>query len=100
MERHGITIDREAIAEFYRRNRIRRLALFGSFLGDDFGPDGDIDVLVDFEPDARIGLIRMARMKIDLSDMIGRKVDLRSPGDLSRYFRDQAAASAEVLYAE
>jgi len=99
MERHGITIDRQAVADFCRRNQIRRFALFGSFLGDDFGPDSDIDVLVDFEPDARIGLIRMARIEIDLSDMIGRKVDLRSPGDLSRHFRDQVVAAAEVLYA-
>ena len=94
-----IRVPSEAVAQFCRRHHIRRLSFFGSVLRDDFGPDSDIDVLVDFEPDARIGLIRMARIEIDLSDMIGRKVDLRSPGDLSRHFRDQVVAAAEVLYA-
>ena len=99
MERHGITIDREAIADFCRRNHIRKLAFFGSFLTDEFGPESDIDVLVEFEPDARVGLFSMARMEIELSDMLGRKVDLRTPEDLSRYFRDKVVRTAEVLYA-
>jgi uncharacterized protein len=99
MERHGVRIDSEAIAEFCRRNHIRMLALFGSFLSDEFGPDSDIDVLVRYEPGAVVGLFDMARMEIELSEMLGRKVDLRTPEDLSRYFRDKVVASAEVLYA-
>jgi predicted nucleotidyltransferase len=99
MERHGISIDSHTVAEFCRRNQIRRLALFGSYLTDNFHPDSDIDMLVEFEPSARVGLLGMARMEIELSDLLGRKVDLRTPEDLSRYFRDKVVSSAQVLYA-
>jgi predicted nucleotidyltransferase len=99
MERHGIAIDTGTIADFCRQNQIRRLALFGSYLTDDFRPDSDIDMLVEFEPEARVGLLGMARMEIELSDLLGRKVDLRTPEDFSRYFRDKVVASAEVVYA-
>lgn len=76
------------------------MSLFGSVLREDFGPDSDLDVLVEFEPGQPVGFIRLAGMEIELSDIIGRKVDLRTPGDLSRYFRQEVLDSAEVQYAE
>ncbi|MDO8588106.1 MAG: nucleotidyltransferase family protein [Armatimonadota bacterium] len=94
-----VNMDREAIAEFCRKNGIRKLSLFGSVLTDDFGPDSDVDVLVEFEPDFHVGLIGLAGLEIDLSNIIGRKVDMRTPKDLSRYFRDKVISSAEVRYA-
>ncbi len=89
------------IADLCRRNHIRKFALFGSILRDDLGPDSDLDVLVEFEPDAVIGLLDMAGMQIELTEMFGgREVDLRTPEDLSRYFRDEVVSGAEVLYEE
>lgn len=93
-----IEIPTEQIAEFCRRNHIRRLALFGSILRDDFTPESDVDVLVEFEPGKTPGLLRMAGLEIDLSGIIGRKVDLRTKEDLSRYFRDEVVDSAVVQY--
>ena len=93
-----IDIPKERIADFCRRNRIRRLALFGSVLRDDFGPDSDVDVLVEFEPAARVGLLRLAGMEIELSEILGRKVDLNTLGFLSDYFRDKVLAEAQVQY--
>ncbi len=98
--RAKIKIDRDKIAEFCRRNRIRKLSLFGSVLRDDFGPESDVDMLVEFEPDAQFSLFRMADMELELSAMLGRKVDLRTPEELSRYFRDEVVQSAEVQYAQ
>lgn len=95
-----IHIDREQITAFCRRHHIRKLALFGSVLRDDFRPDSDVDVLVEFEPGYAIGLIRLAGMELELSDILGRKVDLRTPADLSRYFRQEVLESAEVQYAQ
>lgn len=92
-----IEIPKDRIAEFCRRNHIRRLALFGSVLRDDFGPESDVDVLVEFEPDIRVGL-RFFGMEIELSEILGRKVDLNTPGFLSKYFRDEVLAEAEVQY--
>jgi len=94
-----IQIDREQVADFCRRHQVNRLALFGSVLRDDFRPDSDVDVLVDFAPEARAGLFEMARMEAELEELIGRKVDLRTPAELSRYFRDEVVAGAEVQYA-
>jgi len=94
-----IAIDYQRLADFCRQHHIRRLAFFGSVLRDDFRPDSDVDMLVEFEPDTRIGLLGMAQMEIELSDLLGRKVDLRTPQELSRYFRDEVVASAEVAYA-
>jgi len=94
-----IQVDADAIAEFCKRNRIRKLAFFGSVLRDDFGPDSDVDVLVEFEPDADVSLLDMVRMEEELTEIIGRKVDLRTPADLSRYFRDKVVRSAVVQYA-
>jgi len=94
-----IEVDSEQIADFCRRNHIRRLAFFGSVLTGEFRPDSDVDVLVEFQPDYRVGLLRMAEMEIELSRIIGRKADMRTPRDLSRYFRDEVVAKAEVQYA-
>ena len=94
-----ISLDKERIAHFCRTNHIRRLSLFGSVLRDDFGPDSDVDVLVEFEPDAHVGLIRLAGLEAELSEIVRRKVDMRTPQELSRYFRDKVVASAEVQYA-
>jgi len=93
-----ISIDRERIAEFCRRNHIRKLSLFGSVLRDDFRLDSDVDVLAEFEPGAVVGLIRLAGMEIELSEMLGRKVDLNTAGFLNRYFRARVLAEAEVQY--
>jgi len=97
MNYHGIEIPRETVAEFCRRHRIRRLALFGSILREDFGPQSDVDVLVEFEPGHVPGL-RFFGMEIELSEMLGRKVDLNTPDFLSDYFRDEVLAEAEVQY--
>jgi hypothetical protein len=95
-----IPIAQEQIAAFCRERHIRRLAVFGSALRPDFGPDSDIDVLVEFEPDHVPGLFGIARMERELSALLGgRNVDLRTPQDLSRYFRHRVLAEAEVHYA-
>jgi hypothetical protein len=95
-----IEIDRERIADFCRRHHICKLALFGSVLRDDFGPESDVDVLVEFEPEREPGLIRLSAMELELSPLFAdRKVDLRTAEDLSRYFRSQVVASAEGVYA-
>jgi predicted nucleotidyltransferase len=93
-----IDIPQEEIAAFCRRHRIRRLAFFGSVLRDDFTSGSDVDVLVEFEPDARVGLIGFAGMENELSRLIGRKADLNTPGFLSPYFRDQVLREMEVAY--
>ena len=88
-------IEHERVAEFYRRNPIRRLAFFGSVPRDDFGPESDVDVLVEFTPQAQVTLLDMVRMQDELSEIMGRHVDLRTRGVLSRYFRDEVVAEAE-----
>ncbi|MGB2984725.1 MAG: nucleotidyltransferase family protein [Phycisphaerae bacterium] len=94
---NGVKIPEQAVAEFCRQHGIRRLSLFGSILRDDFGPDSDIDVLVEFEPGTRVGL-RFFTMERELSQLFGRKVDLNTPGFLSKYFRDEVLAEAVVQY--
>jgi uncharacterized protein len=89
---------REQIAEFCRRHHIRRLALFGSVLRDDFRPDSDVDVLVEFEDGCVPGLAFFS-MEAELTRFFGRKVDLNTPGFLSRDFRDEVVREAEDLYA-
>jgi len=98
MKQHGIEIPQEKIAEFCQRHHIRKLSLFGSILRDDFAPDSDIDVLVEFEPGHVPGLAFFG-MEEELSRLLGRKVDLNTTGFLSPYFRDQVRAEAEVQYA-
>jgi uncharacterized protein len=93
-----LALDSSQIEAFCRRHHIRKLALFGSVLRDDFRPDSDVDVLIEFEPGQTVGLFRLVGMEQELTEIVGRKVDLRTPGDLSRYFRQQVLDSAEVLY--
>ena len=97
MMAHGIDIPRDRIEAFCRANGIRRLALFGSVLRDDFRPESDIDVLVEFQPGVQVGLA-FIRLQDDLSSILGRKVDLNTPGSLSKYFRDEVLGEAEALY--
>ncbi len=97
MDGTRIVIDRERLADFCRRNHIRKLALFGSVLRDDFRPDSDVDVLVEFEPGHVPGL-RFFALERELSEVLGRKVDLNTPNFLSPYFRGRVLAEAEVQY--
>ena len=91
--------DEEKIAEFCRKNHICKLSLFGSVLREDFGPESDVDVLVEFEPGHTPGFFRLFDMEEELSSLLGgRKVDLRTPEDLSRYFRDEVLAQSRVQY--
>jgi len=93
-----LSIDKERLAEFCRRHHIRRLALFGSVLREDFGPESDVDVLVEFDEGRTPGLAFFG-MEEELSRIIGRRVDLNTPQFLSRYFRDDVMAEAEIQYA-
>jgi len=96
-----VVVDKARVAEFCRKHHVRRLALFGSVLGEGFGPQSDVDVLVEFEEGHVPGLIRLAGIERELSEVMGgRKVDLRTPQDLSRYFRQDVLERAEVVYAE
>jgi len=92
-----IPINRAKIAEFCRKHHIRRLAFFGSVLRDDFRPDSDVDVLVEFEPEHVPGLAFFA-MEAELSEILGRRVDLNTPNFLSPYFRARVEAEAEAQY--
>jgi len=98
MDNHGVEIPREAIAEFCHRHRIRRLSFFGSILRDDFGPNSDIDVLVEFEPGHVPGVLRMAGIEIELSRILRRKADVRTPSELSRHFREDVLKEAQSQY--
>ena len=97
MTMHGIEIPRERIAAFCQANGIRRLALFGSVIHGDFRPESDIDILGEFHPGVRVGLA-FIRMQDELSALLGRTVDLHTPGSLSKYFRDAVLSEAETLY--
>ena len=99
MNYHGLEIPEQAIREFCQRHHIRRLSLFGSILRDDFRPDSDIDVLVEFEPGRVPGLLRMAGLEIELSGILGRKADLRTAAELSRHFREDVLKEAQAQYA-
>lgn len=99
-ERKNLRISQGKLAKFCKRNHILKLSLFGSATRDDLSPDSDLDVLVEFEPARIPGLIKLAGMEIELSEIFGRKVDLRTAGDLSKYFREEVVKSAEVQYAE
>lgn len=95
--RPAIEIDDEEIAGFCLQNRIRRLALFGSVIRNDFGPESDIDVLVEFEPNHHLGY-GFITLQDELSELLGRPVDLNTPEDLSRYFRDDVIRGAFVIF--
>lgn len=94
-----IEFPKDKIADFCRRHHIRKLSLFGSALRDDFGPDSDIDVLVEFEAGKTPSFFRLFDMEDELSAMLGgRKVDLRTPEDLSRHFREWVISETLVQY--
>ena len=101
MARPGFDIPPDLLEQFCRRNHIRRLSLFGSVLRGEQGPASDIDFLVEFEQGHIPGYLALATMELELSALLGgRKVDLRTPNELSKYFRAQVMAEAEVQYAE
>lgn len=94
-----LPIDAEVLAELCRRHHIRKLSLFGSQLKGTARPDSDFDLLVEFEPGARISYLDMAEIEIEISALMGgRKIDLRTPAELSRYFRDQVLREAQEQY--
>jgi predicted nucleotidyltransferase len=95
-----VEIPKKKIETFCKKNHIRKLSLFGSVLRDDFRPESDMDVLVEFKPGYVVGLLRLSGMEIELSEILGCKVDLRTPAELSHYFRQEVLESAEVQYAE
>ncbi len=96
-----IPIPAAAIADFCQRNGVRKFALFGSMLTDRFSDRSDIDVLVEFRPAERVGFLRLAEMEEELSRLFGsRKVDLRTPADLSVYFRDEVIRNSLIAYVE
>lgn len=97
--RPGIAIPNDAIEGFCRRHGIRRLSLFGSALRDDFGAESDVDLLVEFEHGHTPGLVTLAAMELELGEIIGRDVELRTYEDLSRHFRDRVRAASRELYA-
>jgi uncharacterized protein len=94
-----IDVDVEGLAAFCRHSGIHRLSFFGSVLRDDFGPDSDVDVLVEFVPDAGVGLFEFVDLQRQLGDLLGREVDLHTPASLSHFFREDVIDSAEVAYA-
>jgi uncharacterized protein len=93
-----LVLPAKEIAAFCERNPIRKLSLFGSAQRDDFNSESDVDLLVEFEREAVITYLDMARMEIELTEIVGRKVDLRTPQELSRYFREKVIRTAELLY--
>lgn len=94
-----LMFDHDALAGFCRQNHIRRLALFGSRLKGSARPDSDVDLLVEFEQGHTPGLLGISALEIELSGMMGHKVDLRTAAELSRHFRDEVIRSAEIQYA-
>lgn len=99
MAQINVEIPRKKVAAFCRKHHITSLAVFGSALHGDLRPDSDIDILVEFEPGHTPGFLRLARMQRELSSILGRPADMRTAHDLSRYFRDEVLAAAEVQYA-
>ncbi len=98
MKPNRINLTKEQIAEFCKRNHVEKLAFFGSVLRDDFRQDSDVDMLIYLDRTVPTGLMKMSRMERQLSELIGRKVDLRTPNELSKYFRDDVIAQSEVIY--
>ena len=95
----NIAVPAEGLREFCIRSHIRKLAFFGSVLRSDFGPESDVDVLVEFERGHVPSLLRVVELEAELSRLFNRKVDLRTPEDLSRYFREDVVNTAAVAYA-
>lgn len=98
MSEPNIPIPTDKIEEFGQRYPIRSLSLFGSVLRDDFTPESDVDILVEYEANAKISFFDMAQQEIDLTDILGRKVDLRTPQELSRYFRQHVLDMVMVIH--
>lgn len=96
--RQNITIPEKDIEAFCQHHHVRKLAFFGSVLGNEFKPESDVDVLVEFDPEHIPGLVGFIGMEIELGEILGRKVDLNTPHSLSRYFRDHVIAEANVQY--
>ncbi len=96
---HGVKFDLEKLRAFSARRGIRRLSLFGSILRPDFNSDSDIDLLVEFMPGTRVSLLSIGGIEMELESLLGRRVDLRTPEDLSRYFREEVIEAARPLYA-
>lgn len=99
MPEPAVEIPRDKVAEFCARHHVNRLSLFGSVLGPEFRGDSDVDFLVEFEPEHVPGYFRLVGMEMELSEIIGRKADLRTPGELSPRFRDRVVAGAALQYA-
>ena len=93
-----IEIPREELADFCRCHHVRRLSFFGSILTPNFRPDSDIDILVEFTEGVPVGLFARGLMQQDLTELFGREVDLKTPGDLSRFFRESVVREASVQY--
>ncbi|HEC03622.1 MAG TPA: nucleotidyltransferase [Phycisphaerales bacterium] len=91
-------MSKDKLIEFCKKNCIKKLSLFGSALRGSLHPDSDIDLLVEFEEGRTPGLFSIVRMEMELAEALGRKVDLRTPEDLSRYFRDEVIRSAKLEY--
>jgi predicted nucleotidyltransferase len=89
---------KDKLVDFCKKNYIKKLSLFGSALHGTLGPDSDIDLLVEFEEGHTPGLFSIVRMEMELAEALGRKVDLRTPSDLSRYFRDEVVRNAKLEY--
>jgi predicted nucleotidyltransferase len=100
MGKAHIELPGEKMPEFCKKYHIRKLSLFGSVLHGNFRPDSDVDLLVEFDPRHIPGFLKLALMEQELSEVIGKKVDLRTPHELSKYFRDEVLSEAEVQYAE
>lgn len=96
MVKIAIHLDQSRLAEICRRHRVARLSLFGSVLTDRFGPESDVDVLVEFAPDAQPTFLDLAGLEVELAELFGRRVDARTPRELSRYFRNRVLAEAMV----
>lgn len=97
----NIEVPRDRVAEFCSRHHLRKLSLFGSVLRDDFGPDSDVDVLVEFEPEHTPGFFGLFAMERELGEILGgRQVEINTARSLSPYFRDEVLAQAEVQYVE
>ncbi|MCA1846555.1 MAG: nucleotidyltransferase domain-containing protein [Actinobacteria bacterium] len=94
----GLAVEDDVLRAFCRAHGIQKLRLFGSALRGDLRPDSDLDLLVDFDPGRTPGLISLAGLELELEAMLGHEVELRTPSDLSRFFRDEVTASARVLY--
>jgi len=93
----GVRLPARELGELRERYGIRRLSVFGSALTDRFGADSDVDMLVEFRPGERVGFFRLMRLQSELSELVGRSVDLHTPGSLSEYFRDEVLRYAEVI---